>query len=213
MAKSTPSKPTSRAQQPAPLEGNQPWRKRGRVRKSAPHLREPSAWEKLPAWAQHAACLGFLFVVAVGFWAPTLGGSTLTGGDTVQWRGTAEAMLQYEAATGVDALWSPNVFAGMPGYLIYYPLEAPGVDSVPNLLRGLGLWPLAHFLVLLLGTYLLVFALTRSKLAGALGAVAYGLTTYVPLILAAGHNSKFIAMAWAPWLLLAFAAVLYRPDE
>lgn len=213
MAKSTPSKPTSRVQKPAPLEGNRQWRARGRVRKTAPHLREPSAWETLPSWAQHAICLAFLVAVAVGFWAPTLGGRTLVGSDTVQWRGTAEAMLQYEASTGVDALWAPNVFGGMPGYLIHYPTEVPGVDTIPNVLRGLGVWPLAHFLVLLLGTYFLVFTLTRSKLAGALSAVAYGLTTYIPLFLISGHNSKFVALAYAPWLLLAFAAVLYRPDE
>jgi hypothetical protein len=213
MAKSVPSKPTSKAQQPAPLEGNRHWRQRGRVRKAAPHLREPSAWEKLPAWAHHAICLGFLLVVAVAFWSPTLGGRTLIGGDTVQWRGTAEAMLQYERSTNVDPLWAPNVFAGMPGYLIYYPLEVPGLDSIFSGLRSLGLWPLAHFLALLGGTYFLVFFLTRGKIAGALAAVAYGLTTYMALYLIAGHNSKFIALCYAPWLLLAFAAVLYRPDD
>lgn len=213
MAKSTRSKPTSRVQQPAPLEGNRHWRERGRVRRSAAVLREPSLWEKLPAWAHHTICLAFLLVVALGFWAPTLGGETLIGGDTVQWRGTAEAMLQYEASAGVDALWAPNVFGGMPGYLIHYPLKVLGLDAIPTGLRHLGLWPLAHFLVLLLGTYLLVFTLTRSKMAGTLAAVAFGLTTYLPLILTAGHNSKFIALAYAPWLLLAFAAVLYRPDE
>jgi hypothetical protein len=213
MAKSTRSKPTSRVQQPAPLEGNTRWRERGRVRRTAPVLRAPSAWEKLPAWAHHVICLTFLVGVAFAFWAPTLGGRTLVGGDTVQWRGTAEAMLQYEASSGVDALWAPNVFGGMPGYLIYYPLKVPGLDAIPNALRHAGLWPVGHFLVFLLGTYLLVFFLTRSKMAGTLAAVAYGLTTYLPLILTAGHNSKFIALAYAPWLLFAFAAVLYRPDE
>ncbi len=214
MAKSTPSKPTSKTQQPAPLEGNKVWRERGRVRKSASVLREKSAWERLPSWAQHAVCIGFLLAVALGFFsATTFGGRTLVGGDIVQWRGMAEAMLQYEEATGADALWAPNVFSGMPGYMIHYPLKVPGVDSVLRGLRALGLWPVAHFVALLLGTYLLVYVLTRSKLAGTLSAVAFGLTTYLPLILTAGHNTKFVALAFAPWLLLAFAAVLYRPDD
>src|SRR5690606_33094153 len=42
-------------------------------------------------------------------------------------------------------------------------------------------------------------------------AVAFGLTTYLPLILLAGHNTKFIALAYAPWLLLAYAYAIRRP--
>ena len=214
MAKSTPSKPTSKTQQPAPLEGNTVWRERGRVRKTAPTMRSKSLWEKLPDWAQHALCLAFLFVVALSFFAPTtFGDLSIIGGDTVQWRSGAEAMIQYRKATGVEPLWAPNMFGGMPGYMVSYPHTVPGVDNLFGFLRGLGLWPVSHFLALLLGTYGLVFFLTRSKLAGTLAAVAYGLTTYLPIILTAGHNSKFIALAYAPWLLLAFAAILYRSDD
>ena len=100
MAKSTRSKPTSKTQKPAPLEGNKVWRERGRVRKSSPTLRDKTAWEKLPEWWQHVICVGFLLVVALGFFAPTtFGGRTLVGGDTVQWLGTAQAMLDYEASS------------------------------------------------------------------------------------------------------------------
>ena len=101
----------------------------------------------------------------------------------------------------------------MPGVLIYDGGRVPGVDSVLSALRKAGLWPAAHFFALLLGTYLLVLYLTRSKLAGTLSAVAYGLTTYLPIILTAGHNTKFIALCYAPWLLLAFAAVIRRSPE
>jgi hypothetical protein len=65
--------------------------------------------------------------------------------------------------------------------------------------------------VLLIGTYLLVHYLTRDVLSSALGAVAFGLTTYIPIILLAGHNTKFVALAFAPWLLLAYAFALRRP--
>ncbi len=215
MAKSTRSKPTSKTQKPAPLEGNKIWRERGRVRKSAPTLREKTAWEKLPSWSQHAICIGFLLVVALGFFAPTtFGGRTLVGGDTVQWRGSAEAMLQYEASSnGEDALWAPYVFGGMPGFMIHYPPHALGVDVVLSRLRTMGLWPVAHFFVLLCGMYLLVFFLTRAKLAGVFSAVAFGFTTYLHLLLIAGHNTKFVALAFAPWLLLAVAVILYRPED
>ncbi len=215
MAKSTRSKPASKTQKPAPLEGNKIWRERGRVRKSSPTLRDKTAWEMLPAWTQHAVCVGFLLVVALGFFSQTtFGGRTLVGGDTVQWRGTARAMLQYEASSnGERALWAPYVFGGMPGYMIHYPPETLGLDTVVSGFRSLGLWPVAHFFVMLCGMYLLVFFLTRLKLPGVLAAIAFGLTTYLQLLLVAGHNTKYVALAYAPWLLLAVAAILYRPEE
>ena len=119
-------------------------------------------------------------------------------------------MLEYEARTGRRPEWAPNMFGGMPGTLILSGSRVPGVDTAVTALRSAGLWPVAHFLVLLVGTYLLVHYLTRSKLAGVVGAVGFGLTTYLPIILAAGHNTKFVALAYAPWLLFAFAALVRR---
>ena len=212
MAKSFKGRPAK--SRPAPLEGNEVWKSRSRVRRAGPVTREASAWERLPTWGQDAICLGFLLVVALGFFAPTtFGGRTLAGGDTVQWRASAEAQLAYEQETGDRALWAPNVFGGMPGTLITGGAEVPGADTVLNRLRGIGLWPVAHFFALLVGTYLLVLYLTRSRLAGVVAAVGYGLSTYLPIILTAGHNTKFIALAYAPWLLLAFAALVRRQPE
>jgi len=153
-------------------------------------------------------------LVALGFFASsTIGGKNLAGGDTVQWRATAEALLAHEAETGTRPLWAPNLFGGMPAYLLSYPTATPGLDTVANTLRAVGLWPFAHMMVLLLGTYFLVLFLTRSKLAGTLSAVAFGLTAYLPILLSAGHNSKFITLAYSPWLLLAFAALVRRPPS
>ena len=153
-------------------------------------------------------------MIALGFYFPTtFGGKTLVGGDTVQWAASAEAMLDHEARTGQRPEWAPNMFGGMPGTMILSGSRVPGVDTVVNMLRKAGLWPVAHMIVLLIGTYLLVVYLTRSKLAGVVGGVGYGFSTYLPIILAAGHNTKFVALAYAPWLLLGFAAVVRRPPE
>lgn len=212
MAKST--KGRAAANRPAPLEGNEVWKSRSRVRRAGPVSRETTLWEKQPGWVQHAICVAFLIIVSVGFYSSTtLGGRTLVGGDTVEWRATAQAMLEYQEATGVRPEWSPNVFGGMPGTMILSGSRVPGVDTLMSGLRSMGLWPVAHFLSLLIGTYLLVHLLTRSKLAGVIGAVGYGFTTYLPIILTAGHNTKFIALCYAPWLLLAFAALVRRAPE
>ena len=189
-------------------------RSRGRSGKVRSGVPQRSAWERLSPRTQHLICIAVLFAVTLGFFASvTIGGKTLVGGDTVQWRGMAESVIEYEAETGREALWAPNAFGGMPAYMIHYPLQVPQLDSVLRWLRGLGFWPTAHFFALLLGTYFLVYYLVRDPLSGTLAAVAFGLTTYIPLILLAGHNSKFVALSLAPWLLLAYAFTMRRPPD
>ncbi len=189
-------------------------RLKARAGKVRPAVVQRAGWDRLSPCVQHLICLVALLAVTLGFFASvTFGGKTLVGGDTVQWRGMAQSMIEFEQRTGREALWAPNAFGGMPGYMIDYPAAVPQLDSVLGWLRGLGLWPAAYFFSLLVGTYFLVVYLIRDTLAATLGAVAFGLTTYIPLILLAGHNSKFIALSFAPWLLLAYAYVMRRPPD
>ena len=190
--------------------------RRSAARKPIPVARirpEGSWWSRLPEAAQHAICLGTLLTIGLIFYAPILfSGQQLIGGDTVKWRMMAASMMDYHDATGEEPLWSPNTFGGMPGYMVTRFAWVPGIDSVANWLRnGLGLWPISHFAFLLGGAYLLGWWMTREKWAGVVLAVAFGFTTYIPIFLSAGHNSKYIALAYTPWLVLAFAHVLRKP--
>lgn len=195
-------------------------RKRGR-KKTAPARRASSAksgdrnktglWDRLGGRTRHIACIGVLFVVAFGFFSPAVfSDRALIGEDTVRWRAMAEYMLDYEEETGRQALWAPNAFGGMPGYMIAYAEQIPQLDDIPALLRK-AIWPVSHFLVLLLGAWFLAFFLTEDRLAGVLAAIAYGLATYMTFILIAGHNTRFITLCFAPWLVLAFVWALRRP--
>lgn len=168
-------------------------------------------WERLDGKARHAACFAALLVVAFGFFAPAVfSDRSLIGDDTVRWRAMAEYMLDYEEETGRQALWAPNAFGGMPGYMIAYAEQVPQLDDIPAWLRK-AIWPVSHFILLLLGAWLLAFFLTKDRLAALLAAAAYGLTTYMTFILIAGHNSRFITLCFTPWLVLAFVWALRRP--
>ncbi len=168
-------------------------------------------WDRLPELHRHLLCLLLLLVLSLAFFTPIhFGGRRLIGSDTVNWRAMAQSVIAYRDSTGTEPLWATNAFAGMPAYLISYPAEVPQLDSLLGWLRGF-LWPTSHFFFLLAGTYWLVVYLTRRQWTGMLAAVAYGLTTYLPVILKVGHNSKFIALCFAPWLVLAFVYVLWRP--
>ncbi|NND71658.1 MAG: YfhO family protein [Rhodothermales bacterium] len=170
-----------------------------------------SFWSSLPHWKRHAISATVLVVLSFIFFAPVhFSGKSLVGGDTVGWRAMAESMIEYREATGDEALWATNPFGGMPGYLISYQRVIPQIDEAVTLLRGL-IWPSSHLIVLLLGMYLVGFLLTRNSLASILGAVAFGFTTYIPVFLAAGHNTKFVTLAFAPIFVAAFLYAMRKP--
>lgn len=186
-------------------------RKPRKHRQSAPTLQVEGWWERLPERTQHIVCLLALLVTSVLFYAPAVFTSqTIIGGDVVSWRAMAEYMIEYRAETGEEPLWAPNTFGGMPGYMINYPNQIAQLDDLAGWLRP-AIWPVSHLIFLLFGTYLLVVYLTRDKLAAVLSAFAFGWTTYLPILLVAGHNSKFVTLSFTPWLVLAFAYALRRP--
>jgi len=169
-------------------------------------------WGHLAPMTRHALCVGFLLLVTATFFSPVLfEGKSIHGSDTVNWRANAEVVMDYEEKTGERALWAPNTFGGMPAYMIKYSPIVPQVDTVINATRHFAR-PAGHFFVLLLGMYLLVFYLTRNHLSGLLSGIAFGFTTYIPILLGVGHNTKFFALAFAPYVLLAFVYTLRNPS-
>ena len=170
-----------------------------------------SFWDRLTPTQRHGAMVLSMIVLSFLFFAPVhFSGKSLIGGDTVSWRAQAQSMIEYRNETGEEPLWDTNVFGGMPGYYISYENAVPQVDSIARVLRKI-IWPSSHFIFLLVGTYLCGFLLTRNELASLFGSVAYGFTTYIPVILAAGHNTKFITLCFAPWMIAAFIYTLRKP--
>ena len=160
---------------------------------------------------RHGLAMMLFLVVSISFYAPVhFDGKGIHGTDIVKWRGMAEAMIEYEEETGEDALWAPNAFGGMPGYLINYGSEIPQVDTAINALRPYA-WPSTHMFLMMVGAYVLAFYRTQNMFAGLFAGVAYGLTTYMPIIMAAGHQTKFVALAFAPFILLAVAYTFRNP--
>lgn len=185
-------------------------KQRNRSAESAPTPEWFGLWDAGTPVRNHAIMIGLLMVLALVFFAPIhFSDGQLIATDTVQWRAMAESMLQMEEETGGVALWAGRVFAGMPGYMISPELSVPQVDWLMRELRLL-IWPTSHMWLLLIGTYLLAFRLTKESLSAALAALSYGFTTYIPVLLAAGHNSKYVALAWAPWMLLAFLYAMQK---
>ena len=169
-----------------------------------------TVWTRLPPAARHGVCLGIFLILALSFYSPVVfEGNTFQGGDNTTFRANAQVTVEHHERTGEWPRWAPTVFSGMP--YINYKTAVTQFDDVVSMARSVA-WPVGHLFVLMVGVYLLVFYLTRNQLSGLLSGVAFGFTTYIPIIIAVGHNTKFIALAYAPYVLLAFAYTLRNPS-
>ncbi|HEX8348598.1 MAG TPA: hypothetical protein VF598_01430, partial [Hymenobacter sp.] len=169
-----------------------------------------------PLWRRalpHLLAVIFFLVLAALYFSPILfEGKTLAQHDIVQFNGGAHEAAQYREATGKEALWTNSMFSGMPTYLIStrFPGDLSGylhkafTLDLPAVIANL-------FLTLLCG-YILFVALGLRPLVATVGAVALGFTSYNLIILAAGHNTKSLALAYAP-LVLAGLLVTFRRNR
>lgn len=161
--------------------------------------------DRLSLRRQHLLSLAILAVLPLLlFFSTTLGGKQFMGHDTIQWRAGAESIFEYRAAhDGEEPLWASNMFAGMPAYTVHVFKSVPHLDNmVFDRLRMI--WPAVPYWVLLGGLYLFFTLLGARPLTAALGALFFGLTTYLPIIIGAGHNIKFIAYSYIPWMLSGY---------
>ncbi|WP_201987057.1 YfhO family protein [Hymenobacter rubidus] len=177
---------------------------------SAPSVSSAPWWQRaLP----HVLAVLFFVVLACVYFSPIMfDGKTLAQHDITQFQGGAHEAQEYAKAMGREALWTNSMFSGMPTYLIS--LHFPGDWSVylqKALTLGLPAVVANLFLALLCG-YILLVALGVRPLIAVAGAVALGFSSYNLAILAAGHNTKSLALAYAP-LVLGGLLVTYRRDK
>ncbi len=121
------------------------------------------------------------------------------GHDVIQWRAGAESLIEHQETYDETAHWATNMFSGMPATTISHPPQISNLDN--TLLRFLQfIYPAAEMWILLAGAYLMFLLMGARPLSAVFGAIIIGFTTYIPIIIGAGHNAKFLAYIYIPWL-------------
>lgn len=165
---------------------------------------KPDFFEQLPLRHQHIISLGFLFILPfILFFSSTLGGQQYMGHDTLQWRAGAESLIEHNETYNETAHWATNMFSGMPATTISHP---PQIWNIDILLRTAldFIYPAIEFWILFGGTYLMFILMGARPLTSVFGAVVIGFSTYIPIIIGAGHNAKFLAYIYIPWLYVGY---------
>jgi len=168
-----------------------------------------------------AAIIAFAVITLVYF-NPVLQGKRIKQHDIEMHLGMSKEITDYQKATGEQTLWTNAPFGGMPAWNIS--VQPKGNLTNPVYI-GLSLGfphPIGSVFICMLGFFVLLLVLDCGFWISFIGAIAYGFTSYLFIVIGAGHNAKAMAMAYmAPviagvllsykgkylwgWLLTAFA--------
>ncbi len=147
----------------------------------------------------HFIAVAIFLIIALIYCKPALEGKVLQQSDIVQWKAMAQNSFEFKDQHGHFPLWTNGMFSGMPAYQI---AMEPDVPVNPMWFHGLAtLWlpkPIAFFFLACVCFYFLSQVLRVNPYIGIIGALAYAYTTYNPIIVAVGHDTKMWTLGYLP---------------
>ncbi|MCL9807277.1 YfhO family protein [Flavobacterium amniphilum] len=165
--------------------------------------------DKLKRFYPHAlAVLGFVLVSIIYFY-PVLQGKKLLQSDIVQYTAMAKEQNDFRDAYHEEPYWTNSAFGGMPTYQLGANYPHNYIKSVDGLLRFLPR-PADYMFLYFLGFYILLLVLKIKPLKAFFGALAFGFSTYLIVILGVGHNAKAHAIAYMPLVIAGVLLVFQK---
>ena len=143
--------------------------------------------------------LGFV-ILSLAYFSPVLQGKEIYQSDIVQFIGMSKQQKDFKAETGQETYWTNGAFAGMPTYQLGARYPHNYIKKIDAVLRFLPR-PADYLFLYLMSFYVLLLVLKVDYKLAALGALAFGFSTYLIIILGVGHNSKAHAIAYMPLVL------------
>ena len=143
----------------------------------------------------HLLIIASFLAISYIYFYPVIEGKVIRANDSSVSNYVSKEIRDYRAANGKDPLWTNSLFSGMPAYLIL--IRHPGnlMKYADNVLRVFKM-PVSVLFLAMTGFYILLLMFGVNRWIAAAGAVAYGLSSFLFQILAAGHNTQAIALAY-----------------
>jgi hypothetical protein len=152
--------------------------------------------------------LGFILVSLIYFY-PVLQGKQIFQSDIAQYTGMAKEQNDFRAAEHSEPYWTNSAFGGMPTYQLGANYPNDYVGKLDDALRFLPR-PADYLFLYFLGFYGLLLVLKTDPLKAFIGAIAFGFSTYLIIILGVGHNAKAHAIAYMPLVIAGFILVFQK---
>ncbi|MDT0685625.1 YfhO family protein [Autumnicola psychrophila] len=155
---------------------------------------------KFKRFLPHLFVLAGFVIIAVAYFNPVLQGKEIYQSDIVQYLGMAREQTDFREQTGEEPYWTDAAFGGMPTYQLGARYPHNYIKKLDSVLRFLPR-PADYLFIYFLGFYILLLCLKLDYKLAFLGALAFGFSTYLIIILGVGHNAKAHAIAYMPAVL------------
>lgn len=152
--------------------------------------------------------LGFV-IISLAYFNPVLKGKAIYQNDIVQYIGMSKQQKDFKAETGEETYWTNSAFGGMPTYQLGARYPHNYIKKLDSALRFLPR-PADYLFLYLLSFYIFLLVLKVDFKLAVLGALAFGFSTYLIIILGVGHNSKAHAIAYMPLVLSGILLVFQK---
>jgi Bacterial membrane protein YfhO len=151
--------------------------------------------EKIKPALPHIIAVVLFIVISFAYFYPVLEGKVLKANDSTVSTANSKEIRDYREKFHKEPLWTNSIFSGMPAYLIS--TRFPGnlmkhADTVLRIFR----MPVSVLFISMAGFYLLLLIFGVNSWLAIAGAIAYGFSSFFFQILAAGHNTQAIALAY-----------------
>lgn len=171
-----------------------------------------SFFSNLSPTKQDLLCIGFLYLITLVMFRGIIfrDAAFADSGDTATALSYAHAGEQIKEAEGVDVLWMPYFFSGMPtfGNVAYVPHNVNYLETI--VVKVLNIfylnakwgWLIVHYLLGGIFMFLLMRVWKFSHLASLLAAITFMLTPNAVGLAGEGHGSKLMALSYLPLIFL-----------
>ena len=147
----------------------------------------------------HVIAIVIFLLVTVIFCKPAMeSGVVLKQGDVSSWQGMSHQATEYKEQYGHFPLWVTNMFGGMPAYQIAMEGAWSPLTIVDKIIQFGLPQPFNFFFLACICFYFLCICLGVRPFAAIIGSLAFAYCSSSPIIVTAGHNTKMLALAYAP---------------
>ncbi|MDY8135538.1 YfhO family protein [Aquimarina sp. 2201CG5-10] len=152
--------------------------------------------------------LGFI-IASLAFFNPVLSGKMLYQNDIKLYEGMAKQQKDHRTKTGNETFWNNAAYGGMPTYQMGAKFPHDYMDKLDRLIRFLPR-PADYLFLYLVSFYILMLVMRVPWKMAVLGALAFGFSAYLIIIIGVGHNSKAHAIAYFPLVIAGILLVFQK---
>ncbi|MFT4661563.1 MAG: hypothetical protein ACI8XB_001841 [Patiriisocius sp.] len=156
----------------------------------------------------HLLALFVFAIITSIFFSPMFSGYSINQEDIKKSRGMSQSIKNHRMMYDEDPLWADNMFSGMDAIQISADKSSTPILFIDKLLTLSFPGGIGFFFILFIGFYILLMTLKVDPLIAIIGCVAFAFTSYLIILLIAGHNAKIHAVAFMPAMLAGLILVM-----